>query len=304
MVPWTFQDIDNLGFATGAIASLIFQTYFLCSYLTVGRKHSDLIHFLVALAMPVICANRGPILGSLALCLLVVAPLPLAKRVAIGAAALLIGVFAFYMPKMQYKMFYSGQGTLADLRADNPDFNWSGRQALWELLDEGMKEKPWLGQGANASAEVARQVTFEKRELHNDWLRIRYNYGRVGIILFAVTMALQVFLAYRRGRRAPPDARALLSAGASCCIPFAVVMDVDNILVYCQYFTAPHFLLLGYGYAAAKQVAKQPQVSAASAVSGQKQKRRNGVHTWKGRGMFRRRSGLVRTKAVTAKAES
>lgn len=290
VLPWTLSDVENSGYITGGIATLFFQSYFLCRYLVAGRRWSDLLCLIAAILVPVISALRGPIAGSLALCLLIVAPLSFRRRLVIGVAALLVGLVVFYMPKMQYKMFYSGHGTVADLRADNPDFNWSGRQAMWETVEDGLKEKPWLGQGSNASAAVMRQAYLTQSELHNDWLRIRYNYGRVGVILFVVTMAMQVFLAYRRGRRAPPEARVLLFAGASCFIPFAVVMFTDNILVYCQYFTAPHFLLLGYGYAAAKQAAKQPQASAAPVVSGQKQKRRTGMHTWNGRGMFRRRT--------------
>jgi O-antigen ligase len=238
--------------------------------------------------MPLICVNRGPILGGLALCLLVVAPLPLARRAAIAAAALLVALVAFYTPKVQYKMFYSGQGTLADLRIDNPDFNSSGRQAMWDFLEQGLAERPWLGQGANAGAVALLSGGSSTYAIHNDWLRVRYDYGWVGSILFAVTMASQVLLAYRRGRRAPPEARVLLYTGASCFIPFAVVMYTDNIMIYCQYFTAPHFLLLGYGYAAAKWRAQQPRTAPAPAKTDTPPaKRRYGPHSWRNKSASR-----------------
>ena len=40
-------------------------------------------------------------------------------------------------------------------------------------------------------------------------------------------------------------------------------MFTDNLLVYCQYFTAPHFLLIGYGYAAARESRKASDFPAA-----------------------------------------
>jgi hypothetical protein len=255
VLPWTLSDIENSGFAAGAITALFFQAYFLCRFLCQGRNWPDLIHYFAALAIPVVSTNRGPILGSLALVLLVAAPLSLLKRIIIAVVAVGIGLAAFYTPRVQYKMFYSGHGTLADLRLDNPDLNTSGRSTMREMLDDGLARRRWVGHGANAAAAELLSAGAVTHELHNDWLRVRYNYGYLGVALFAVTMALQLGLAYWRSQRASPEARVLLCAAASCFVPFAVVMFTDNILVYCQFFTIPHFLCLGFGYAASRPMA-------------------------------------------------
>jgi hypothetical protein len=80
---------------------------------------------------------------------------------------------------------------------------------------------------------------------HNDWLRITYNYGYVGVAIYLFTLLSQIVLCYRMGLRSSGALRLLCSIAASCFIPYMAVMLTDNVLVYCQYYTVPHFMFVG-----------------------------------------------------------
>ena len=255
-LPWALSDVGNSGWITGGIIALFFQSYFLCSYLLRGYRRFDLICVLIALFIPAILTLRGPILGALALCSFVLAPISHWKRGIIATMVLASGLATFYSPRVQSKMFYTGQGDLTDLRKDNENLNTSGRGGMAAIVEQGMNDSVWIGHGANSAGQAVLAAGGQTHEIHNDWLRIRYNSGRVGVIIFVVTLIAQAGLLLRASRSASVEGRLLLVSGASCFIPFVIVMFTDNLLVYCQYFTAPHFLLIGYGYAAARESGK------------------------------------------------
>lgn len=256
VVPWALADVENSGWITGGIIALFFQSYFLCSYLLRGYTRFDLICVVTAISIPVLLTLRGPILGALALSTLVLAPLSVWKRGIIVTLVIVLGLVSFYSPRVQTKMFYTGQGSLSDLRKDNENLNTSGRSAMAGIVEQGLDDSVWIGHGANSAGQAVLAAGGQTHEIHNDWLRIRYNSGRLGVIIFSATMLAQVVLLLRAARRASMEGKLLLISGASCFIPFIIVMFTDNLLVYCQYFTAPHFLLIGYGYAAARESRK------------------------------------------------
>lgn len=251
VIPFNMQDIDNSGWASGAISMLLFQSWFLAQYLLNGKVVRDLILYLSAVAIPVFGANRGPLIASLALVVFAVLPISRRRRVMIAVTAVVFGVLALYTPKIQHKMFYSGHGTLADLSFDNPNLQMNGRAAMWDCLKAGAAEKPWLGHGGNADRARLLQSGFLTYLPHNDWLRLQFNYGILGILLYAATLLAQVFHARRTFRmRHSNGVKAMVGAALTCLVPYTVVMYTDNILIYCQYFTVPMMLLLGAGYAA------------------------------------------------------
>jgi O-antigen ligase len=251
VIPFSLADIENSGWAGGAITLLIFQAWFLASYFLNGRKTLDLILYFSAVAVPVIGANRGPMLAGFALGVCAIIPIPLSRRLLLGGAAAAIGLAAFYTPKVQNKMFFSGQGTIQDLRASNPDLRDNGRTPLWSALEFGMADSPLFGHGGNADRTYLLERGFSNYLPHNDWLRIRFNYGLVGVYLYAGTMLAQVLHALRKLKFAgSPPLTALTAAALTCFVPYVVVMYTDNVLIYCQYFTVPMMLLLGAAYSA------------------------------------------------------
>ena len=266
VVPFSLSNIDNSGFASGAITALFFQSYFLGQYLLRSRRRTYLIYYLCSVAIPLISANRGPLAASVLFAALAFMPISLRRRILIVSVAVLIGFVAFHSEKIQHKMFYSGHGSFSDLRLNNPNLQTSGRLPMWNSLESGISDKPWLGHGGNADRTWLLNRGFRNYLPHNDWLRIRFNYGWCGVILFVGTMIVQTYQVLRkvrtpyrgirraydlRGKATADDRhlRAIVASGISCFIPFVSIMYTDNVLIYCQFFTVPMMLLIATAYA-------------------------------------------------------
>jgi len=230
-----------------AISAMIFQSFFLCSYL-LQRKKIDLVLYLACAAVPVIALTRGPVLGSMALVLLTLAPLSLSRRLLIAVLAILIGLGVFYSARFQQKMFWSGRGTLSDVSFDNPNMRTHTRDLMWRRLWTGVQEKPWLGHGGNADATDLLAAGFPTYLPHNDWVRILFNYGIVGCALYVAAMLLQLLHGRQWAGVAPPSTQVFLYAALTGFVPYMAVMFTDNILIYAQFYGNLHFLLLGLGY--------------------------------------------------------
>lgn len=248
-LPWALSDVSNSGWITSGIISLFFQSYFLCSYLLSGYRKPDLICAVIAGCIPLTLTLRGPILGACALWTFVLAPLPLWRRGIISIGVIVLGLLVFYSPRVQTKMFYTGEGSLLDLRTDNPNLNTSGRSSMVASLEQGLDDSVWIGHGANSAGQVVLGAGAPTHELHNDWLRIRYNSGLVGVVIFAASVVAGVVHLLWSARGASHQSKFLACTGATCFIPFVIVMFTDNLIVYCYNYTVPHFVLIGYAYA-------------------------------------------------------
>jgi O-antigen ligase len=236
------------GLAPEATTAAFFATFFAAKY-ALGSKRS-LIKWLLFAAVPVIAVTRAAVVSTGLTLPLTFAPLSLWKRIAflIGIAAL--GFLVFNTERVQNKMFYSGEGTIYDLSLDNPDLRTSGRTFILEAMQLEIKDSPWFGYGANASEQFVSELTDGLTHPHNDYLRLAFDYGYVGTIVFLVCLILQTLHALRAGYRSAGSARLFLTAGAGAFIPFAMFMGTDNIILYAAFFGNLHFMILGLGYAA------------------------------------------------------
>jgi O-antigen ligase len=148
-------------------------------------------------------------------------------------------------------MFYSGAGTLHDVRLSNPDFLTTGRSRLWDLMIEEIEKKPLLGHGPNASEEFVLSVTWGPlTHPHNDWLRLLYDYGFIGTCIFAFCLVTQVIHLLKKAKGVFGESRILLYAGASSFLPYVLLMFTDNIILYTAFFGNLQFTILGLTYSA------------------------------------------------------
>jgi hypothetical protein len=193
-------------------------------------------------------------------------PLRLRKRLlALGLLAL-AAVAVFNTERFQQKMFYSGSGTLEDLTLENPDLRSTGRFALWEVMREEIAKKPLLGHGANAQEAFIFDLLKIRGQPHNDWLRLLFDYGWVGVGLYGLTLLAQVALLVRLHRRCAEDddgGRMLAGATAASFVVYALIMVTDNIFLYTAYFGNLQFALIGLAYAVGTAGAPNPAPSAA-----------------------------------------
>lgn len=254
---------ETTGFAAGSITASLLAAWYAGKYVTFRAKR-DLYRWMALAAVPVLANTRTGMVAVALTLPLTLAPWPLAKRLLIVGILAGAGLLVFQMERIQSKMFFSGQGTLQDavtgafdlLRGAEPassDFATSGRLAMTQALRFGLQGYYWFGHGANATEEVTMAIG-KISHPHNDWLRLQYDYGTLGMALFGVTLLGMAMHAFWLARRLPRETALFLYVGAGACVPMAIFMFTDNVILYAAWFGNLHFALLGLGYAAARDL--------------------------------------------------
>jgi O-Antigen ligase len=236
------------GLAPQAMTAALLANVFAAEY-AMGRKQA-LRYWALMAALPFVAMTRTAMVAAAVTLPATFAPLRLMKRAALTGVVAAAAVIAFYSPRIQAKMFYTGTGTIADVSLDNPNFRTTGREWMWQHMEDEIKVKPWFGHGANAQEWFLASLFGELTQPHNDWLRLEFDYGYVGAALFALSLLLQMLHALIRGWRARGWSRLLLLAGASAFVSFAAIMVTDNIILYAVFFGNLQFALLGLAYGA------------------------------------------------------
>ena len=246
------------GFAAGSITASLLAAWFAVLY-AIGRQKAHLLCWLLLAAVPVLANTRTGMVAVALTLPLVLCPFPFYKRALIIGVLVVAGIGLFYTERIQQKMFYSGEGTIQEA-IDNTyaaftgegrmDFNFatSGRYWLNKILSTRLEEAYWLGHGANTTEAVSVLIT-NVTHPHNDWLRLRYEYGLFGTVLFGGAMLATALHALGRARRLRSSQGFFLYAGATAFVPMAIFMFTDNVILYAAWFGNLHFALLGLGYA-------------------------------------------------------
>ncbi|KUG22896.1 o-antigen polymerase [hydrocarbon metagenome] len=245
------------GLAAEVMTAAMLCNYFAAQYVFGDRK--ILKWWAILAAIPVIAVTRTAIAVNGLTLPLTFAPLATLKRAIIFFLIIIIGIGIFYSPRMQKKMFYSGRGTLEDVKWENEDFATTGRSYMWSKMWERIDEQPLLGYGANASESFISKLTRGLKHPHNDWLRLLFDFGYIGVIIFALSLLMQALHAYRRAKQTFGDISLLFYAGASSILSFVLFMFTDNILLYAAFFGNLQFMILGLAYAAQATAMEEEQ---------------------------------------------
>jgi O-antigen ligase len=236
---------------TTGLAPEVMTVMLLCSVIgaeyLMGSKKALALWSLLA-AVPVVALTRTAIIVTGLTIPLNLAPMKMRNRIVWLAVICVVGVIIFYTPRMQVKMFQQGEGGMSDVV--HKDFSDSGRFYMWERMKAGVSESPWFGHGTGAGEAFVRKLTFGISGYpHNDWLLTEYDFGIVGVVLYALTLFMAGIHALKKGRAAEGTAKTLFLAGASSFIFYAMMMYTDNIMVYTSFFGNLHFTVLGIAYA-------------------------------------------------------
>ncbi len=233
--------------AAEAIAVLLFGAVYAVRYSLGSRVH--LVYYGAVCMMPLVVMTRGAMAAIGLSLVLAPGPLRITRRVAFAGIMLLAGLLMLSTERVRQRTFYSGKGTWQDISLSNPDFATSGRVPMWETLWDQVDESPLLGHGLNASRSRMGWAGFELYLPHNDWLKVLYDFGLVGVTALALAMLATGIGLVRRARRMATNGRILAYAAAAGFIPFALIMLTDNPVLYVQFYGNLHFLLLGAAFA-------------------------------------------------------
>ena len=157
-----------------------------------------------------------------------------------------LGVGLFYTPVLQQRFFYEGSGTLAQLFQG--DFLGFGRFDAWPIIWEEAWQRPFLGAGVSSTFRYVPTVWDEMTHVHNDYLKIGFEFGLVGLAIFLLVVLCQIIALKLRMRASQGTLRHAYAAGLLGVLIFLVVAATDNPLVYNLWFMNPLFALIGAAY--------------------------------------------------------
>lgn len=244
---------DISGLAAEVMTATLLATYFVASHVLVRRQ--DVAWWVGLAAIPVVAMTRTGMAVAGLTYSASFAPLRLTRRLALLSVVMVLGIILFNSERIQQKMFFSGRGTLSDLRLDNPDFRTTGRATMWDAMIPEIDKKPLLGHGANATEPLVSFIAGGLVHPHNDWLRLLYDYGYIGTLIFIWCLVSQVCHVLVRAKKSSGAEKLLFYAGGSSFLVFILFMFTDNIILYAAFFGNLQFTILGLAYAArARQV--------------------------------------------------
>jgi O-antigen ligase len=212
--------------------------------------------WLISLCITVVTGSRMAMVALLALPILY----PLHRRAwhrwGIVALLLLMAAGLFFTPTIQSRFFGEDQASAEGLM--DPEAIGTGRFEAWPLILEEAWRRPWLGSGVGASAIFVPTVWPRMAHPHNDYLRVFLELGVVGLAIFLLTLAWQLFDIRRRIVRIPRDPQtrryvydpaqsAWVAAWLGLCA-FLLTACTDNPLIYNIWFMNPLFAVIGAAY--------------------------------------------------------
>lgn len=162
------------------------------------------------------------------------------------ASALLVAVGLFYTPQFQQRFFQDGHGSIRDLVQGN--FLSFGRFEAWPAIFEEAKRHPIVGAGVGEVVEFVPQVWPEEDKPHNDFLRLFFETGLLGLTLFWSTMFWQYHQLVRRALKSDGLLQIGFGAASLGIWGFAMLCLTDNVLIYNLYYNNLLFGLIGLCY--------------------------------------------------------
>jgi O-antigen ligase len=201
--------------------------------------------------------------GRMATMALLVAPVfhPRLKSVTLRLVAVALfacaGIGLFYTPQFQKRFFYEGKGTLTQVMQG--EFLGFGRFEAWPLIYDQAMNRRWYGFGAGSTREFVPVVWEDMTLPHNDYLRIFFEFGLLGLGVFLIASASQVVGLVRRSRRSRGVVRYAFAAAAMGWAIFLLTACTDNPLTYAIWVTNPLFALTGAAYGVATRERRHPE---------------------------------------------
>jgi len=205
----------------------------------------------VCLAITVVTGSRMASMAMLALPILnPVTRHPLRKAAAIVVVGL-VGVGVYMTPTFQERFFRDQSGDINQIASG--DFDSGGRFDSWPVLLEEALEHPWLGHGVGSVQVFVPRVWPRMTHPHNDYLRVLFDLGSVGLLLFFGAVIRQLWVLRRQIRRTTGIVQQAFGGAWLGLAAFLLIATTDNPIIYHVGYMNPVFALMGAAYGVAQQ---------------------------------------------------
>lgn len=189
--------------------------------------------------------SRMPVLAIPLLFLIGPWRITLRTRLICIAVVFVAGLAFFNTQSVQSNIFRQGEGTLEDLASfDAKKISSGGRLALWPMYFDAIEDF-WFGAGGTASATFGLDVLRWRGHPHNEYLRLLFDYGIIGLILFWGPVIYLLVLCYGRCNKAPPPIQWLYRVGAGGILALFLLAITGNVIMYVAWFSNLLFATIG-----------------------------------------------------------
>lgn len=205
----------------------------------------------IAALVCILSESRMPVLVIPLLFILGPTKLRIWKRVALGAIVIIGGLAFFYSGPVQENLFRAGKGSIADaLSMDPHKLKTGGRLTAWPLYIEGMKDI-WFGAGGTGSADFGNKTFGEGKwsHPHNEYIRLVFDYGIIGGLLFLIPLLTLFVLTCRRAYTTSDELQWAYFVSAVGLLAMFLLAVTGNVLMYVSYFGNMLFATIGISLA-------------------------------------------------------
>lgn len=238
-----------------------------CVYLSgyPHRKVWPIVGWLACAALTVATQSR---MAAMTLLLApVIFPMFKNRRTNIATACVfaVLGIGLFYTPVIQKRFFEDGSGKLTE--AFQGDYAGAGRFEAWPQIWEEAKSKPLIGHGVGSAYDFVPLVWEDTNHCHNDYLRLFFETGVIGLTFFVIAAIYQLVVLHRQ---IGSTRGAVRSAYVAVWLGFWAMLvssATDNTILYNIYFTDSLFAILGAAYGVTAAVNAGAHRAAEPAVS-------------------------------------
>lgn len=237
-----YVEVRWVGFAAVVPAAL---------FITETKRHlaRGWIGWAICLGVTVATGSR---MASLATLLLpIVNPVtrnPLRKLAVLGVIGL-IGVGLLSTPIFQERFFKGETGGVDKI--SQGEFDSAGRFDVWPLILDEALERPWLGHGVGTVQRIVPLLWTEVYHPHNDYLRLGYELGIVGICVFLSALFWQIWNLGQMVRRTDGVVQQAFAAAWLGLVVFLPIAFTGNPITYILPYMNPLFALMGAAYTVA-----------------------------------------------------
>lgn len=236
---------QGFAYRSAATSLIVVASIFLAQYHR--SKTMSILVWLICLGICLLSASRMATVVLLGLWLVHPRLASIQSRVLMSAAVIVIGLAAFNTSIIQDRFFtkksgFKGKGSIEDVMEGK--FDSAGRFETWPIVIEKSGDAPWFGHGVGESAPFILSIWAPIDKPHNEYLKMLYEGGFIGLSLFVFGM-LGTLANLWWNLSKTGQTNWVTSAAIMGWLGFLLMAIVDNPLVYGNNFLHPLFMLVG-----------------------------------------------------------
>jgi hypothetical protein len=213
------------------------------------RKFKLYLVLLLCFVFCIFTDARMPILLIIFLFLLRIKNISFVSRISMFVVLCFLFFFLFRYSFVQDYIFRYGEGDIIDLLSLDPNLiKTSGRLYAWPIYWGEIMKQPWFGHGSTMSVDFGNITFIRWSHPHNEYIRILFDYGFLGAILFLIPILNLAYQCFKGTRHAlTEETKFLCSVGLWGIIAMFLLAITGNVLMYVAWYGNLLFALIGFG---------------------------------------------------------